>query len=265
MFTSYRDYWKFKATVTSRMRFFRDKRTEAFLGSVLESAKSRVNTIAAGRLLWRAQVGRDSIEVPSEYDVEAIADEPYPFPVERMKPRPDCATPGRVNPDRIPCLYLATRLETAIAEVRPWVESYVSVGRFYTVRDLRIVNCTTKRSPISFRPIREPKPAERARYVWDDIDRAYFVPVSREEDVLEYLPTQVLSELFRVNGFHGVAYHSALGKGLNIALFDLECAELDRCYVYQVRSIAVEAGPAAHGYIVKRRCDPAAFAPKEQA
>lgn len=49
---------------------------------------------------------------------------------------------GRVNPRGIPCLYAASNLETAVAEVRPWLGALVSVAQLSPVRLLRLVNCS---------------------------------------------------------------------------------------------------------------------------
>jgi hypothetical protein len=66
---------------------------------------------------------------------------PCAFDPQRMKPIPARVTDGRVNPCGIAYLYLATKQNTACAEVRPWLKSYVSLGQFQTKRDLRIY-CT---------------------------------------------------------------------------------------------------------------------------
>lgn len=57
-----------------------------------------------------------------------------------MKPLPDHAKEGRVNPVGIPVLYLASTEESAISEIRPWVGSEVSAPQFKVLRDLKAVN-----------------------------------------------------------------------------------------------------------------------------
>jgi hypothetical protein len=92
-----------------------------------------------GSMLWRAQLG---------YDHYAAVDftgeqQPAPFPVERMKPLRNRAREGRANPKGIPYLYLATHQDTAMAEVRPWVGSLISIGRFALKRDVHVLNCVS--------------------------------------------------------------------------------------------------------------------------
>jgi RES domain-containing protein len=54
---------------------------------------------------------------------------------------------GRVNPQGIPCLYVAEDVSTAINEVRPWGESYVTVAEFVTQKELTVVDCTVDLRP----------------------------------------------------------------------------------------------------------------------
>ena len=69
------------------------------------------------------------------------------FPPERMKPRRDRAREGRANPQGIPYLYLSTRKETALSEVRPWLRSLISIGQFKIVRQLTIVDFSSDERP----------------------------------------------------------------------------------------------------------------------
>ena len=51
-----------------------------------------------------------------------------------MKPNIHSAAAGRANALGIPVLYLTLELNTAIAEVQPWIGSPVSISQFQTVR-----------------------------------------------------------------------------------------------------------------------------------
>ena len=43
-----------------------------------------------------------------------------------------------------------------------------------------------------------------------------------------------MAELFKTNGFDGIAYRSWLGPGHNVALFDLGAANLSSCAPFEV-------------------------------
>jgi hypothetical protein len=251
-FESWRSYWDFERATKRQTRYVRDADTEGFLATVLSTAEKRVESIPSERFLWRAQLG--CAWEPLHQDGQYIDDVPAPFPPERMRPLPDRAVEGRANPKGIAYLYVATNRETALAEVRPWIGSLVSVGQFKTLRPLRVVNCTSDNKGSGVRAyFREPPADEREECVWLDIDQAFARPVTRSDDVADYAPTQILAELFKANGFDGVAYRSALGPGHNVAVFDLGAAEIANCFVWEVKSVSFEFAEAANPYFLRAK------------
>lgn len=125
-----------------------------------------------------------------------------------------------------------------MAEVRPWVGSYVSVGQFKTLRDIVLVDCSVNHARGFTIYIEEPEPAERERSVWADIDKAFCEPVGENDSGADYAPTQILAETFRRQGYDGIAYKSGLGKGYNVALFDINAADLVNRFLYEVKCVA---------------------------
>jgi RES domain-containing protein len=149
-----------------------------------------------------------------------------------MKPPADWllegrAPEGRINPKGIPFLYAATDMQTAIGEVRPSLGALVSVVNLRTSRGIRLINCTTDEEKIrNIVYFKEPEAEERTQAVWRDMDRAFSQPVIDSDNRADYAVTQLIAELFRQNGFDGIAYRSAFGPGHNIALFDLNAADV---------------------------------------
>jgi len=79
-------YRLFATSVKHDRRFIYEQRTESFLEAVTATSISRVQTLKAGQILWRAQLGSTSRVqdegTPEEMEVEA------PFFEGRMKPTP---------------------------------------------------------------------------------------------------------------------------------------------------------------------------------
>ena len=74
--------------------------------------------------------------------------------------------------------------------------------------------------------------------MWTHIDRAFSQPTTSRDDTADYVPTQMLAELFKTEGFDGISYKSAFGDdGYNIALFNLDDAELTSCRLHDVTSV----------------------------
>lgn len=177
---------------------------------------------------------------------------PVPFSPERMKPLSTSTREGRVNPKGIPCLYLATNKETAVAEVRPWVGLYVSVAQFKTLKGLTLIDCSVEHAKDFVFYVEEPDEAERDKAVWANIDRAFSEPLNPDESTADYAPTQIIAEAFRRDGIDGIMYKSALGEGLNIALFDINAADLMNCSLYMVKSVSFKFDETANPYFVKK-------------
>src|SRR5215469_1840052 len=260
-FKSANAYYRFARKVKTASRYTRDHEDLDFLTTLLAQAETdRKVTLNKGRILWRAQLGFnwepywDGEKYNSDVMIEG------PFPGERMKPLRDKAREGRANPQGLPCLYLSNRKETALTEVRPWLHSLISIAQFRTTRELVVVDMSSDDRPQRSRDFSIP-PEERDKAVWYSVDQAFRKPVTVEGDVpSEYAPTQVIAEFFKVHGFDGIAYQSAFqdekGNGHNLALFDLDAAELINCGLEEVTVVNFSFKQAANPYYVRAATEP---------
>jgi hypothetical protein len=56
----------------------------------------------------------------------------------------------------------------------------------------------------------------------------------------DYAPTQVLAETFRNAGFDGVMYNSSVGRGINVAIFDLFSADVVDRKIFETLALKYE-------------------------
>jgi len=174
--------------------------------------------------------------------------------VELKLPTPDRAREGRANSTGIPALYVANTVETAVSEVRPWVDAEISVATCKIIRPLRTLDLSVGHGKSSFNGAvfkhtlggPDLTPEDKVTAVWIDIDNAFSMPVTASDDQADYAPTQILAELFQSAGYDAIAYKSHFGdnentKGYNIAIFDLEAVEVVGCTPFRVQSIKVES------------------------
>jgi len=245
-FKSLSSYEIFSREVARQRRYVRTSEAEEFLRAVASTCKPRLQLVRKGMPLWRAQL-------PSHF--EETTDDPLP-PC-RMKPKRERAFEGRVNPKGIPCLYLSTTANAAMSEVRPWIGSLVSVAQFETVRPLTIVDCAISHDQYFNLLLDWPvSPDKIDEIVWAEIDRAFAEPVTRTDDTAEYAATQTLAELFRNEGYDGVAYKSAFGEdGYSVALFDLDSARQLDGALFKTRSVEFTFEASGNPYFITGKPD----------
>ena len=258
-FKSVHDYQKFANAVRSRRRFIHSEDVAAFLQAVSNTGKDRETTLTAGATLWRAQTGSREWQRNENGGHEWVED--APFTPERMIPPVRNPSEGRVNPRGIAYRYLATDRKTAIPEVRPWSGSLVSVAAFKTTRNLRLVDCSKNHGKAGgwgyLMDIPEDQwdnlsPEQIEQAVWADIDNAFSRPVGPDDEYVNYVPTQIIAEMFLAQDFDGIAYKSALSEeGYNVALFDVNAAEFSSCQLFDVTRVEYEFKECSNAWFLR--------------
>jgi RES domain-containing protein len=234
MFRTDEDYDEFAEYIRRRARYILGGWQQEFINAVLLTSKKRTAVMQTGQVLWRAALGYVAEEGVSQQDVfflESID----PHPLERMMPLKDRAQEGRVNPKGIPCLYAATDAETAMMETRPWVGSVLSVSELVLLRQVTVVDCSL---PATFELLKTPTQEQLESNNWHVINNAFSEPVSLTDDVADYAPTQFLAEAFQTAGYDGIIYTSQMGNGKNVALFDVNVAEVASRQLRQVKKLS---------------------------
>lgn len=247
-FISQWDFQRFCQSVLERFRYIHEREVDIFLDAVNETARSRVVVVEPKRSLWRAQIGCDSIPLENN-DGVVFGEREVAYGKDRMKPIPFQQNPGRLNAAGTNCLYLAigedsdAAKKTAIAEVRPWVSAMVSVALFTNSEALHIVGCASDSYSRVWFGDSEPPEEAKEKIVWSQINWALARPVTVGDEPRDYIPTQIIAELFRSKGYDGVVYKSSLGAGRNFALFDFEAAEFKDSELHQVDKVNYETSP----------------------
>jgi RES domain len=228
--------------VRGKLRYVRETIAEELLSSVRSSRNTRLRKLPKGSIYWRARLGSAS-EIM--VDGHVSWEEERPFTERDMKPISNWQSEGRANPRRIPYLYLASTRETALAEVRPWIGSSISVAQFSTERDLTVIDCAKNHEKKMLRTlVLYDKMLDEKDGIWMAIDQAFAEPVTRNEESGQYIPTQIIAELFKNQGYDGILYKSVLSRdGYNLALFDVYDASMVDCTLYTVGSISFDFQP----------------------
>lgn len=244
-------FHSFSKEVRHGTRYVRKRSIDRFLKILSGQLKERRIVIKSGQFYWRGQLG--SRLEPHFENGHYICDVPAPYEPSRMIPLSNRATEGRANPRGIPYLYCTDQLETAIAEVRPWIGSLVSVGQFRVVRTLRLIHCSAPEKPhqIIINGIPQIPQEDWDKAVWWDIGRAFSKPVVlSSDDTAEYVPTQIIAEFIRKQKYDGLVYASAFAGGYTMVLFDLGAAKLANCSLYKVKELTFKVKRTGDQYFI---------------
>lgn len=170
--------------------------------------------------------------IPNKVFRARICEQPHPYLLEDMgKPPATVTGNGRANPVGIPCLYVASDTATAIAEIRPHKAEIVCVAEFEVieivnetgvVEKLKLIDLRSPRKTLSPFDLFEEQLQLLRRYMeyLCRLSEELTLPVLPKSANLEYLPSQYLCEFIKHCEYDGVIYRSAMGVGVNYAIFN---------------------------------------------
>jgi len=164
-----------------------------------------------------------------------------PYPISQMgAPSSEKTGNGRANPKGIAYLYLASSIDTAIAEVRPVKSAQISISNVSLQEDISIVDFSGEILSCS------PFEIDDLRHEWERINlmekigEHFSMPIDPVLSDIEYVPTQFISEYIKSLGYDGFIFKSSLGSGLNYVLFDQKKTKIRRSKLYSVTDIQYE-------------------------
>lgn len=169
------------------------------------------------------------------------ADRPYPID-EMGAPPPRQVSHGRANPPGIPYLYVGSKPDTAVAEVRPHTGEKACVADFRIKGGLTAVDLRNPRQLVSPFLLADAAAIGQLRADIPFLERLgeeLTRPVLPRGAAIDYVPSQYLCEFIKKRGYDGVIYRSSVSDGINLALFDPSRAISGAVDVYDVRSVSV--------------------------
>ena len=179
-------------------------------------------TYKAGTIFYRARICPDETG----------------FTIDKMGAPPvGEATAGRANPTGISCLYLADTVKTALNEIRAGVYDYVAVGKFVLKENIEVVNLTLVDQISPFWGLDNTIHAVNKKHL-QKISADIAKPLRRHDSLLDYLPTQYISDFIKSRGYAGIEYKSTMNKdGYNLAIFDERLFECETVDIYDIRGL----------------------------
>jgi len=153
-------------------------------------------------------------------------------------------TAGRINPEGVGVLYLASDKITVLNEVRASAFDYVSIGKFQALQDILVVNLSDVGKTSPFYYDKELEKFAANRRVFQEIAAEIAKPLRRNDSPLEYLPTQYIAEFIKSQKYGGVEYESTLKKGgYNLAAFREDLFEPVAVETIEISEILYQTEP----------------------
>lgn len=216
----------FLESIKHNNRFHNDDINKDILTTFLECIKK---TYPIGSVFYRARICPNS----SGYPVRSMG-----------APPKEKASAGRVNAEGIQVLYLADNYETTFYEARATMYDFITIGRFDLKQKIEIVNLAAidSISPfIGFRYgfdfIQYAINFDHLKMIAQEIAR----PLRRQDSILDYIPTQYISDFIKSRNFNGIEYISTMHKGgKNLAVFDETLFDCVEVHTYTVDAIRYE-------------------------
>ncbi|WP_110955806.1 RES family NAD+ phosphorylase [Anaerosinus massiliensis] len=145
---------------------------------------------------------------------------------EMSAPPSEKTAAGRANSLGVRCLYLASDMETTVHEVRAGAFDYVTIGKFELTEDVIIVDLRAIDKISPFLPELDCTQYAINKDVLGKINQEMAKPLRRNDSLLEYVPTQYISEFIKsieydgIPEYAGIEYGSTLcAGGYNLAMF----------------------------------------------
>lgn len=229
----YKESWGFfRQEITFRARFF-----SQFAEQILNELFSDLNSLKTydGKSVIR--IAGPSSETPYVFRARVSQthnslDHILKNSVKELSaPPPKFAKHGRMNASGISVFYGATDAETCIAEVRPPVGSHVVVGKFQILKDIRLLDLNILSEIYIKGSYFDPEFKGRKGHAafLQHLVGELTKPVMPEEEIFEYLPTQIVAEYLAEKvkpNIDGIIFGSsqAQNEEQNLILFHKSCA-----------------------------------------
>lgn len=136
------------------------------------------------------------------------------------KPPKRYAGYNRFSPAGISYIYLAESLNTALIETRSTVGQESAYGEFELSTGLRIIDLR-KRALLEHLDYFDEEFSSSKFCFLSTFTRSIALPVSEGDKLIDYVPTQIISEFLWSKGYDGFLYDSSLSRlGYNLVIFE---------------------------------------------
>lgn len=185
--------------------------------------------------LYRCRIVTDKNKIGKEKDFYGYGAK------ESFVPPANLTRDLRANYKYIPYLYCSNHPYISLVEVRPRLGSLVSVATIINNEPIRLLDFTIRNKPSK---MTEPK-----QNFFSDLSTLYSTPITNDDNVLDYIPTQFIAEYVKNRGYDGIAFSSSLTPAINerypdrfnIVVFNYQKCTVVKSNIVDIKGIDVES------------------------
>lgn len=201
----------------------RNPKDNSVLEMLEERATNPILIIKAGTVLYRARIFDNEINTDQGSKFVGYSEE------ESFTPPIKKTQDMRANYRYIPYLYCASNAYGAVCEVRPRFGALVSIAEIAVTDDIELFDFTFDEVPKSM--------SEAKENLCRALSELFAKPVTSDDDIIDYIPTQYIAEYIKNIGFDGIAYKCAISSNSkNIVVFNYGKCKATSSSVYSVTS-----------------------------
>lgn len=198
--------------------------------------------IEVGTSLYRCRVVSQGDEINTEENFYGYnAKESFVPPAKLTKDL-------RANYKYIPYLYCANDPYIALVEVRPRLGSLVSVATIINQEKIRLLDFTIQKKPS--------KMSSAKKNLFLDLSILFSTPITDDDNVIDYIPTQYIAEYVKNKGYDGIAFSSSLTPEVNenspekynVVVFNYQKCKAIKSNVFKVKSINIQSEQADNSF-----------------
>ena len=128
-------------------------------------------------------------------------------------------------------------------EARATFLDYVSIGKYKLKKDIKVISLLTSSQVSPWGNISLDEYVKNKSFL-NKLEHDLAKPLRRQDNELDYLPTQYLCEYIKSLGYDGVEYSSSLDEdGINLVIFNDEKLECNSVEVYEISKIKIQSNP----------------------
>lgn len=188
----------FISEIKYRNRNPKDTKALALLDDIITNPEY---TLYEGDKLYRCRIIREDSAINKEVNF-------YGFDAKgSFVPPAKSARDLRANYRYIPYLYASNNPYISLVEVRPRLGARVSIATIEVQETIRLLDFTNH--------TRLSKMPESKINLFSDLSTLFSKPVTDEDDIIDYIPTQYIAEYAKNLGYDGIMFKSSLVPEMN--------------------------------------------------